>query len=248
MTATMVPPTAAPTPRPTSSAVRFVAVRANLLPDEVLSSRQTVAVRKQVMLGLVIIVVLLIGWFGLSWFQTSSARASLHDARGQGVALQKQQAQFAPLVSAQQQIGTIQSQLRKLMAGDLSWKTMVTTLRTVAPDGITLTNVTGFVSAGAAGSTSRSGSTQPNSGVLNQTGKLQIGQLTVTGTAPTKTAVAGYADRMATVNGLTAPLITNVTATQGTHAVTFTVSLVITSDALGGRYAVPATSVVTGGH
>jgi Tfp pilus assembly protein PilN len=248
MTATMVPPTAAP--RPTSRSARFVVVRANLLPDDVLSARQTVAVRKQVMLGLLVVVALLIAWFGLSWWQTSSARGDLHDAQAVGTTLQRQQLQYAPLVSAQREIGTIQQELQKLMLGDLSWKTMVTTLRTVAPAGIALTNVTGATSAGAAaaGHPASIPGGQPNISVLNQSGKQQIGQLTVTGTAPSKTSVAIYADRLGQVPGLTAPLITNVTATPGAHTLGFTVTLIITADALGGRYTTSAAAALTGGH
>jgi flagellar basal body-associated protein FliL len=247
MTTTMVPPT--PTPKPTSSALRYVTMRADLMPAEVISARQTVVVRKQVMLGLLVIVALLIAWFGVSWWQTTSARSDLHDAQHSGVALQKQQAQYAPLVAAQAEIGTIQGQLQKLMVGDLSWKTMVTTLRLVEPNGVTLTNVTGSVTAGAAAGVNPAVGKLVNSGVLNVTGKLQVGQLTVTGTAPTKTSIAAYADKLGTVLGLTAPLITNVTATPGDHTFTFTINLVVTADALGGRYALPATtSPATGGH
>ena len=242
MTATMVPPSPTPTPKP-SGAPRYVTVRANLLPDEVISARQTVVVRRQVMFGLVAVVALLIAWFGLSWWQTHSARGDLTDAQARGVALHAQQQQYSPLVAAQTQIGTIGTQLHKLMAGDLSWTTMLSTLRSKAPAGITLTQVGGVISAGAA-----TGTGQVKPSVLNQSGKSQIGQLTVTGSAPSKDAVAAYADKLATVRGLTAPLITSATSAGNSHALTFTVNLVITTDALGGRYAAPDLSTATGGH
>jgi Tfp pilus assembly protein PilN len=244
MTATMVPPSPTPTPKPGGGALRHVTVRANLMPDEVISARQTVVVRKQVMLGVLVVVALLIAWFGLSWWQTHSARGDLDDAQARGVALQTQQKQFAPLVSAQSQIGTINSQLHKLMAGDLSWTTMLGTLRSNAPSGIDLTQVGGVISAGAA--TSSNSQVKPS--VLNESGKSQIGQLTVTGTAPSKNTVAAYADKLATVRGLTAPLITSATSADNSHALTFTINLVITTDALGGRYATPDLSTATGGH
>jgi Tfp pilus assembly protein PilN len=247
MTATMIPPSPTPTPKPGGGALRHVSVRANLMPDEVLSARQTVVVRKQVMLGVLIVVALLIAWFGLSWWQTHAARGDLTDAQARGVSLQNQQKEYAPLVTAQTQIGTIGSDLHKLMAGDLSWTAMLTTLRNQAPSGITLTQVGGVISAGAAtNGTTTSGQLKPS--VLNVTGKTQIGALTVTGNAPSKDAIAAYADKLATVRGLTAPLITSTTTTAGSHTLTFTVNLVITTDALGGRYAAPDLSTATGGH
>jgi Tfp pilus assembly protein PilN len=230
-------------PKPSPVSTRFVSVRASLMPDEVLSRRQTEVVRKQVLLGLVVVVVLLLAWFGLSWWQTSSANGDLDSAQRNHVSLLNQQSQFAPLVTAQTQTQQIQTQLQKLMVGDLSWKDMLATLRAKAPAGVALTNVTGSVGIGGAPTTG----TGSNAASLNQSGKQQIGQLSVTGSAPSKNAVAAYADRLATVRGLTAPLISNVTATTG-HNVTFIVNVLITADALGGRYSVAAAAPKSGGH
>jgi Tfp pilus assembly protein PilN len=243
MTTTMTPPAPTTGPKPGAGrSVRFVAIRASLLPDEVITSRRTQQVRKQVLLGLVIVVALLIGWFGASWWQTSASHSDLDDAQHRTVALQNQQKEFAPLVNAQAQATTIRTQLQKLMLGDLSWQSMLTTLRSKAPAGIHLTTVTGKVTTAV--STKTGGSS--TAGVLNQTGKLSIGTLSVTGTASDQRSVAAYADRLATVKGLTAPLISNVSAAD--HTLTFTVDLIVTTDALGGRYTLSPATSSTGGH
>jgi Tfp pilus assembly protein PilN len=245
MATTMIPevpsaPRPDPNPVPASGGLRFVLVRANLMPDEVLSARQAEVVRKQVLLGLVALVILLIAWFGVSWWQTNSAQGDLTDLQRQSTGLQNQTHQFAPLVQAQGQTDMIHAQLQKLMVGDLSWRTMLTTLRANAPTGVALTNVAGTVTAGAA--SAPAGATPPVS--LNASGQLQIGTLTIAGTAATKNEVAAYADKLAAVKGLTAPLITSVTTTG--NSITFTMTVIITADALGGRYAViPA--ALTGG-
>lgn len=231
MATTMIPPT--PAAMAPTGEVRFVAVRASLLPDEVISSRQAVVVRKQVLLGLVGVVIALIGWYGMSWWQTKAANSDLSSVRGQGVSLQNQQNQFAPLVRAQAEISAIQTQLQSLMATDLQWKTMLATLRAKAPSGVSLRSVSGTLNAPTASLGGLTGSTAGIAGV---------GQVTITGTAPDKKTVAAYADQLATVSGLSAPLIENVQAT--THPVTFTISALITSDALGGRYS----ATTTGGH
>jgi Tfp pilus assembly protein PilN len=246
MATTLVPPSPSPaSSRASTGEVRFVAVRANLMPSEVLSDRQVLVVRKQVLLGLVAVLVLLIGWFGLSWWQTRSANNELAAAQRQGVALQSQQTQFTPLVQAQAQIDNIRTELEQVMVGDLSWKTMLTTVRAKAPSGIGVDSITGAVStAGKTGGTTAAGD------VLNQTGSASIGQLTIGGTAPDKKSVAAYADALTKVTGLTAPLISTVqTETTG---VTFTINALITSDALGGKYAVATdgtgTPATTGGN
>jgi Tfp pilus assembly protein PilN len=230
-------------PSPMPGDLRFVAVRANLMPDEVISARQAEVVRRQIVFGLAVIVVALLGWFGMSWFQTVSARSHLQDLQRRGAALQNQQDEFRPLVSAQLQVNSIETQLHRLMVGDLSWKDMLTSLRGEEPAGVSLTNVTGTVTSGA-GAAAAPGAATGGNLALNQTGKLSAGALTISGQAPDKNSVATYADRLARVKGLTGPLITNVTAQPG-HSVTFSVTVIITSDALGGRYS--ATPTPTGG-
>jgi Tfp pilus assembly protein PilN len=239
MATTMVPPTTSN--KPASGGVRFVSVRAQLLPDEIVGARQLVVLRKRVLIGVIAVVVLLIGWYGVSKWQTMSANSSLHRARQATVTLQSEQNQFAPLVQAQAEIATIQSQLAQLMTGDLPWKSVLTTLRAKAPAGVGVDSVDGTVtSAAAAGSSAGS-----NAAVLNQTGTPAIGELTVSGTAPDKRTVAAYADNLAKVTGLTAPLISNVTAQE--KGVKFTITAVITAEALGGRYAT-VTAGAIGGH
>ncbi|MDT4918686.1 MAG: hypothetical protein QOI15_3121 [Pseudonocardiales bacterium] len=237
MATTLIPPSPAPA-RQVSGEVRFVPIRANLMPDEVLSARQVVVVRKQVLLGLVVVLVALIGWYGLSWWHTRTANSDLADLQRQGLALQSQQAQFTPLVQAQTQIADTRSQLELLMVGDLSWKTMLTTLRDKAPAGVAVESITGTVTPGSVGTVSESD-------VLNQTGSASIGQLSITGNAPDKRTVAAYADALSRIKGVTAPLISAVQASS--RPVTFTITAVITTDALGGRYATDA-SVATGGN
>jgi Tfp pilus assembly protein PilN len=241
MATTLVPPPAA-APRQAPGEVRFVAIRANLMPDEVLSARQADVVRKQVVMGLIAVVVLLIGWYAMSWWQTRAANDSLAEVQRQGIALQSQQTQFTPLVHAQSEITNIRNQLQQLMVGDLSWKTMLTTLRAKAPAGVEFTSITGTVTAGAAATTTPGA----DGGLLNQTGSATVGQLTITGTAPDKRTVAAYADALSTVPGVTAPLIASVQA--GARPVTFTITAVITSDALGGKYSTTAASGATGGN
>jgi Tfp pilus assembly protein PilN len=209
-------------------------VRANLMPDEVLSARQVVVVRKQVLLGLVVVLVLLIGWFGLSWWQTRSANDELASAQRQGIALQSQQTQFTPLVQAQAQISNIRTQLQEVMVGDLSWKDMLSAVRDKAPAGVTVSSISGDVA-------SASGTVQDGD-VLNQTGSASVGQLSIQGTAGDKRTVAAYADGLSRVPGLAAPLISSVQS--DTTGVTFTITAVITTDAFGGKYA--TASVGTG--
>lgn len=235
-------PAANPTVATPTDGRRFVAIRADLMPDEIIRSRRTERVRRRVLLALAALAILLTGGYGLSLYQTSNAHRGLDALARQNAAMINEQAAFGPLVRAQGLKKTIDAQLSRLMVGDLSWKAMLATLRAKATDGIALTEVTGTVTAGAAAA---GGPSSPGGiGALNLTGQQQVGTLTVSGSARDKRSVADYADRLGQVKGLTAPFISTVTALGA--KVTFTINVLITSDALGGRYSTTGPTIPGG--
>jgi Tfp pilus assembly protein PilN len=224
---------------PTADGQRFVAVRAMLLPDEIVTARRIEAVRRQVLFGVATVFALLVAWFGLSWWQTTTARSDLSDATHHGAALLLQQNQFHQLVSAQVETAQIHDQLTALMTDDVPWSKVLGRLRANAPDGITLTTVTATMNvAGTAASTTAQTT-------LNGTGQPTVGSLTIAGVATNKTGVAAYADRLNQIPGMTGALITSVTTVN--HSVNFTLTAALTSQLLGGRYA-PAAPAAPGAH
>lgn len=236
-TMTMPGPAAAADPRPAGD-VRLVRIRANLMPDEVVIARRTEALRRQILFALLIVLALLIAWFGVTWWQTHSSNNDLSDANHRQTALQQQTLQYGSLVQAQNDVTSIDGQLNKLMVGDLPWRTMLATLRSKAPSGVELTNVVGAITSGAAATSvpGQTASSNQGYGVFNLSGQQAVGTLTITGTAHDKKSIAQYLDTLAGVKGLAAPTPTNITTTAN-NQINFTVSVIITSDALGGRYA-----------
>jgi len=216
---------------PAADGQRFVAVRAKLLPDDIVRTRRLEKVRRQVLLGIVTVVALVVAWFGLSWWQTTTARRDLSDAQHRGAALLLQQDQFHRLVSAQVQTEQVHQQLTTLMAEDVPWSKLIASLRAHAPQGITLTTVTANMSVPGI----TSGASAPNDqATLNATGKPTVGTLTIAGVAASKTGIAAYADALNRIDGVTGALITSVTTAN--HSVNFTVTTALTTGALGGRY------------
>ncbi len=224
---------------PTSKAVRFVDVRANLLPDEVVVARRTARLRNRILIALVALVVALAGWYAFCNLQTARAKDDLATLQRHGEALQGEQRQFTPLIEAQAQSARIKTALAKLMSGDLRWQDLLARLRSAAPRGVALATVDGNLAATA--------DTAANGGlnVLNGSGKPAVGQLTITGRAPDKGAIANYVDRLGRITGLAAPFPASVTGKDG--SVTFSLTVIITADALGGRYT-PDSATSLGGN
>lgn len=229
-----------PRPSPSlNSPVRFASVRANLMPDDIINSRRADALRQRVLLGLVVVVLLLVSAYGASWWQTRSANNDLRAARQTGASLQLEAQQYAPLTSAQASTTAIKGQLQKLMADDLSWKSVLTTLRAKAPYGVTLTQIGGNVTAASpAGGAGAGAGAADGYQALDTSNVRVVGTLTLTGTAPDQRSVANYSDALSATRGLTAAFVTSVTSS--TSTATFNITVSITADALGGRFAPPA--------
>jgi hypothetical protein len=122
---------------------------------------------------------------------------------------------------------------------------MLSTLRSKAPSGVALTSITATVTvpSAAIGAGGAGGAVAPT---LTQGGKATVGQVTLSGTAPDKRSVAAYADRLASAKGLAAPLVSSIGA--GSGDVTWSMTVAITSDAMGGRYSAPSATNATGGN
>jgi hypothetical protein len=142
--------------------------------------------------------------------------------------LQKLQSSYADVVNIQNETTTIGTQLNTLLANDLRWATLFDTVRnTGSGSGIVVAGVNGQLIAGPAGAT-----TTP---ALPSAGNAKaIGDLTVTGSAPNKTALAKYVDALGGLKVVANPYLSSATESQG--RVQFSLKVDVTADALGGRF------------
>ena len=246
MTATTLPPAPAPGPASPVQTNRFVSIRANLLPTEIADKRRLRQLKRRCGIGLAALVVVLLAWYVFAWLQTTTTHSDVSSAQHRTRSLLTQEQQFGPVVTAQAQSAAIRTQLAQLMVGDVNWTAMLKSLQGAAPAGVQVTQVTAMMQQT---STSNSAS---GLGVLNQTGQLPVGTLTIGGKATDKNTVAAFVDRLSKIRGLAAPFPASVTGDQG--GVTFSANVIVTNSVLGGRFTSPngaasgAASSSTGGH
>ena len=241
MTTLATPPAAvgsSPDAAPFGGPPRMVRVSANLLPDTVIAARRLGKLKRKLGLGLLGLVGVLLLGYGWSWWQTHSARSDLNSAQNRNTAMHSQLSAFTPLLNAQTQQASITTNLRQVMATDIQWRDLWNSVKAKAEPGVQLT---GFTAQTSLVSTSGGGLN-----VLNHTGLLPIGTLSITGTATDSRAVATFVDGLAVTPGLASPIPVNVSGAKS--GVAFTVSVLLTSDALGGRFSTPAPAAATGGH
>ncbi|GAA2578163.1 hypothetical protein GCM10010399_04910 [Dactylosporangium fulvum] len=209
-------------PDATARTFRILPIAADLLPLEISETRHVRRVRRFVVSGVVLVAALVLAWYGSAAYETGRAQQDLDSATDTTLSLTRQQNAYNEQVKTRARSRQITNQLKVVLAQDLSWSALLTSLQQAAPKGVKITGVTGSLSA--------------DSGTRSPGGA--IGLITLTGTAPTKAAVASYVDTLGGVEGIANPFPTD--ATQEDDVVAFTVRMDITGAALGGRHTTPS--------
>jgi len=215
---------------------RVLTISADLLPDEIVAGRRARRTRGWVLVALMLVLVGMGGWYALAEQELRDATDELTAVSDDATALQRRQADFAPVVNVQAETTTITKQLSTLLANDLPWATLTDTLRdTGTTAGVTVSGMSGTLhdaQSGAAGAVS----------LPSTSGSATIGTVTVTGTAPDKPSVAKYVDSLSGMTLVANPYLTSVAETDG--KVQFSLTVDVTAGALCGRF---TTACKTGG-
>jgi len=215
-----------------AAAPRMLSIAANLLPPETIEARITRKVRRMVLACLAVFVLALGGWYAFASYELGAARTSLDAAQGNAYRLKQQQNEYNELTGIQSQARTARSDLSTLLADDLQWAGMVSSLRLVAPPGVTFSSIDGSLAGGDAKGAPASGAPT----TTGTTGKRVVVKVMIDGTAPSKPVLASYLDALAQVPGVVDALVTDATIEQPAQSVTFALRLNVTSDVLGGRF------------
>ncbi|GAA3125363.1 hypothetical protein GCM10010466_15310 [Planomonospora alba] len=226
MTTTLTPPDSAAAPQ---SPFRMLSVAADLLPPEIVTARRDRRVRAAVLAALLVFALLLAGWYGSARHVTAQAADEAAAAQSALQDLTRQQREFSELVTVRQQTEAIDSQLSALLADDLSWARLLSFVRRAAPDGVAVTSLSAKITEREAGGGAAAGADR-----LNTSGETLVGELSITGTAGGKQAVAEYVAALDEVDGLGNALLTD--AREQDPGVGFAVRVDVTGAALGGRY------------
>jgi hypothetical protein len=204
---------------------RVLPIRANLLPEEITAGRNARRTRV-VLAGMVIIVAVLIGgWYWHADKQRDLVAEDLASVTGQVDTIRKEtrSQQYKTVTDKIETRDLIVADLKKALAKDLPWQTLLDSLRsTAASKKVTLNTIVGAIDED---------STTPTTATSSDT----VGTMTLTGTAKDKPTIAGFVDAIAKVPGMTDVYLT--AANQKDPTVwTFTLTTSIKTSYLCGRY------------
>ncbi|GAA3347898.1 hypothetical protein GCM10020358_64410 [Amorphoplanes nipponensis] len=211
---------------------RIPAISASLLPEETVAGRNARRALIWVVVMVVVVAGLCAAWFALAYRDKQAAEHELDAATVTVSDLQREQRTYSKTVQVQNEIATLDGQLKTVMANDLDWSALLDTVRsTGTPSGIRVDGVNGQLNGADGGGAAVSNPLPATNGATT------IGALTVTGTGPDKQAVAAYVDALAKLTVVANPYVTNV-ATDEKTGVTFSLTVDITQNALCGRFTV----------
>ncbi|GIF19131.1 hypothetical protein BJ973_006177 [Actinoplanes tereljensis] len=201
-------------------ALRIVPIRARLLPDEVTSGRNARRTRLFLIGAIVLVVLVMGGWYLLADKERDLAANDLASVTEQVDTARKDTHDYDEVTKVITEQDEIVADLKIALAQDLPWYTLLDAMRSAATKkGGTISNLVGNLDTDTTTSTTTTGT---------------IGELQIGGSAKDKATIANVIEALAGVDGVEDVYLTAATKQDDTW--TFTATAAISSDYVCGRF------------
>ena len=200
---------------------RILPIRTNLLPDEITAHRNARRTRVVLAGAVAVVVVLTGGWYFQADKQRDLVNEDLVSVTGQVDSIRRETkaTELTKVTDTIAERDAIAADLKRALAKDLPWQTLLDSLRTTATaKKASLTTIVAALT------------TDTDTTTTSDT----VGTLTLSGTAQDKPTIAGFVDAVAKVTGVTDVYLTS--ASQQTGKWSFTLTASIKTSRLCGRY------------
>lgn len=198
--------------------------RVRLLPREVGEGQKTRALRRRLLAGLVVIVMIaILATVGAS-FALFAANAQLANEQSRSALLAASRAKYGDVTKLQSQVDQIVTSQPLADTGEILWAPYVQEIQASLPEGTTITALTAATATATATSVTAS-LTPPH-----------IAEVKITADSPQQ-PISDWLDNLAKVKGFVAAIPGSVTRVQDTGHYTVEVDLLVNSDALSERFA-----------
>lgn len=217
-------------PRELWSSMPGWGIVANLIPPELIAARKLRTIRKAMLAGFAILLVIGIALYGMAFLAQRSAAADLAREQDRTSQLMAQQSKYQGAVQVQNSITEIQKQLGTLLTYDVDQSALVAKIRQKLPSNMTISQLTITIDAGTA-ATAGAGT---GAGSLDASGATHIGTVTLAGNERHISDVSAFVNALSTVPGVVAPYPGSTTSS-GT-SVQWSIQLTLTAELLTHRY------------
>lgn len=207
---------------------------ADLTPPELIASRRMRVIRRLMIVGVAAVVLLCAGGYTLAILQYNQASTELASEQDRTTSLLAEQRQYSGVTIVRGAIADVQGQLAGLMVGDVNVGTLVKSVITALPKGMSIDQIA--VTVAATDDTGSSASDKKSGGLvgLDLSDSTHIGTVTLSGTGSKLTDLAVYVDALRATPGVFEPFPqSNQTTDTGT---TYSLQLTLTDALLTHRY------------
>lgn len=216
----------------------------NLLPPEVLAARRVRVIRKLIISGVGVILLLAALAYGYAYWQVHTASNQLAAADAETAQLQKSQLKYSPVLALQAETSHVKDELAGLTAGDVDLPTLVAKVIALSPNPNQLTKVDVEVTAAAPASSAVSSTS--GTGSLDTSGRRHIGTVTITGAAASIAQVSRYVHRLDHLPGVVE--VFPVSAQANGRQLEYTIEMTMTDQLLSGGSAALTGLATAGGN
>lgn len=213
----------------------------NLLPPEVLAARRVRVIRKLILSGVGVIVLIAALAYGYAYWQVHTASNQLAAAEAQTAQLQHSQLKYSPVLALQAETSHIKDELAGVTSANVDLPILVAKVIALSPNPSQLTKVDVEVTAAAPATSAVSSAS--GSGSLDTSGRTHIGTVTITGTSRSMVQVSRYVHRLDLVPGVVEVFPTSAQANG--PQLEYTIEMTMTDQLLSGGSAGPP---ATGGN
>lgn len=196
--------------------------RVRLLPREVGEGQKTRTLRRRLLAGLVIVVVLAILSTVAATLVLFTSNAQLASEQSRSTLLAASRVKYADVTKLQSQVDQIVTSQPLADAGEILWAPYLQEIQASLPAGTTITAFTA--------------STATATSVTNALTPTHIADVKITADSPQQ-PISDWLDNLAKVKGFVAALPGSVTRVETTGHYTVEVDLLVNSDALSERFA-----------
>jgi hypothetical protein len=200
---------------------------ADLTPPELIASRRLRVIRKLIALAAIVLLLLCGLTYGYAYLQSQSASHALAAETNRTTSLQAEQQRFSEVTRLQTSLNQVQTQLSRLLGGDVSIAPLVADLRGNLRPGMTIAQVSVNIS-GPGAAAAASGNT------LDTSGRPHIGTMSLTGTAVKLTDVAAFVDKLAALPGFVD--VVAPSSQQSTSGVQYSITASFTDQVLSHQF------------
>jgi Tfp pilus assembly protein PilN len=207
-------------------------IYADLTPPELASSRRLRLIRRGVIVGFAVLLVLLVLAYIAVWDEGHRAGSALSREQTRTSTLQAQKQQYAEVIQIKGSIAEVNQQLSGLMAGDVDFTKLVGALRSALPAGMKISQIQ--LSVNPLTEQAPSGSNAAGGSSLDTSGQQRIGTITVSGSASKFTGLAAYAAALRKLDGVID--VDPESNMSDAKVFQFTVAMTVTDSRLTHRY------------